>query len=194
VCRNFICGNESANVTNMSEEYWRAIRQMAEWPCCGRWGSSVMEFIFQLGCLLLAWMFDHVNSQFRNAQELTGAWNAGKYLLRRSGNVCIYTHKLKHVLKFSVVPSFSYITFWKLTTENFWKFWSSEGVHFRNLLFFIRWSCFWNLSLFITWCSFLKRCCCFLLFLLLFIRWDLFLRPEQERSISTAQVRLKFEI
>jgi len=56
-------------------------------PCCDRSRSSVLEFIFQLDCLLHTSMFYKMNTQFQNAQELIGAGTSGKYVVHSISKV-----------------------------------------------------------------------------------------------------------
>jgi hypothetical protein len=64
---NFSLLGIKAHAKKMAEEYCWAITQVAGRSCCGRSGSSVFEFGFQL--CVATHTADHMHTQFRVAQN-----------------------------------------------------------------------------------------------------------------------------
>jgi len=59
----------------VAEVYCWTITQTARRSCCGRTGSSELEFVLQLGSVVYTHIFDHVITQFRVAPHLTESNN-----------------------------------------------------------------------------------------------------------------------
>ena len=71
----------------VAEEYCWAITQAMGRSCCGRSGSSVLDFTFQLGSLLCTQTVDHMYTQIRLTLNSTCDGPSRKHLLRKSWKV-----------------------------------------------------------------------------------------------------------
>jgi hypothetical protein len=71
------------------EEYCRAIKQAAWRSCCGRSGSTVWEFKFQLDSLILYTYTtdDRVFTQLRLTKNSNCTIPSGTQILRKTGSV-----------------------------------------------------------------------------------------------------------